>query len=121
LCQGAALLYVDHENGVKDFDVWSFHAARDDGLFPARWRGTADSGPSTFGRLPGDPPRYQGRRVDLLGRSLPAPLDAELDTLCATTCPPRAASARALAAEAVVLIVPSNRAGEIIWPAIGTF
>jgi len=26
LCQGAALHYVDHTNGVKDFDVWSFYA-----------------------------------------------------------------------------------------------
>jgi hypothetical protein len=30
LCQGAALHYLDERNGVKDFDVWSFYAARDD-------------------------------------------------------------------------------------------
>jgi len=24
LCQGAALHYIDKENGVKDFDVWFF-------------------------------------------------------------------------------------------------
>ena len=35
LGQGAALHYVDHENGVKDIDVWSFYAAREDGPFPA--------------------------------------------------------------------------------------
>src|ERR1700761_1176793 len=50
LCQGAGLHYVDERNGVKDFDVWSFYAARDDGPFPYRWRGTADYGPSKFGR-----------------------------------------------------------------------
>ena len=71
LCQGAALHYVNESNGVKDFDVWSFYTQYDDWPFPARWRGTRDFGPSKFGRYPGDPPRYSGRRVDLLGRSLP--------------------------------------------------
>ena len=71
LCQGAALHYVNGQNGVKDFDVWSFYAQHDDWPFPARWRGTRDFGPSKFGRYPGDPPQYVGRRVDLLGRSLP--------------------------------------------------
>ena len=56
LCQGAALHYLDGTNGVKDFDVWSFYAALGDGPFPYRWRGTADFGPSKFGRYPGDPP-----------------------------------------------------------------
>jgi hypothetical protein len=69
LCQGAALHYVRESNGVKDSDVWSFYARYDDWPFPARWRATRDFGPSKFGRYPGDPPRYSGRRVDLLGRS----------------------------------------------------
>ena len=30
LCQGAALHYVDGKSGVKDFDVWTFYAARPD-------------------------------------------------------------------------------------------
>ncbi len=59
------------ENRHKDFDVWSFYAARSDGPFPCRWRGWADFGPSRFGRHPGDP-SYSGRRVDVLGRSLSA-------------------------------------------------
>ena len=67
---GAALHYVNGRNGVKDFDVWSFYAQYDDWPFPARWRGTRDFGPSKFGRYPRDAPRYSGRRVDLLGRSL---------------------------------------------------
>jgi hypothetical protein len=77
LCQGAALHYLDGKNGVKDFDVWSFYADLGDGPFPYRWRGTADFGPSRFGRYPGDPPSYAGRRVELLGRSLPAPPGAD--------------------------------------------
>ena len=27
LCQGAAVHYVNEENGVKDFDVWTFYKA----------------------------------------------------------------------------------------------
>ena len=117
LCQGAALHYVDHTNGVKDFDVWSFYAERPDGPFPARWRGTADFGPSKFGRFPSDPPRYQGRRVDLMGRSLRGSLaDDPADVLRSYLTAARTASAQALAAKAAVLMVPSHRAGEIIWP-----
>lgn len=120
LCQGAALHYVNGKNGVKDFDVWSFYAQLDDWPFPVRWRGTRDFGPSKFGRYPGDPPRYAGRRVDLLGRSLPAapgtdPAHAIRDYLAAG----RTNSARALAAKAAVLIDPMDRAGEIIWPTDG--
>jgi hypothetical protein len=120
LCQGAALHYVDGENGVKDFDVWSFYAQLDDWPFPVRWRGTRDFGPSKFGRYPGDPPRYTGRRVDLLGRSLPAapgtdPAHAIRDYLTAG----RTNSARELAAKAAVLIDPMDRVGEIIWPTDG--
>jgi hypothetical protein len=116
LCQGAALHYLDGRNGVKDFDVWSFYAARGDGPFPYRWRGTADFGPSRFGRHPADPPSYAGRRVDLLGRSLPAPPGANpavvlRDYLSAA----RTTSAKALAAKAVILITPEHDAGEVIW------
>lgn len=121
LCQGAALHYLDGRNGVKDFDVWSFYAARDDGPFPYRWRGTADFGPSKFGRWPGDPPSYTGRRVDLLGRSLPAPPGADpagvlRDYLSAA----RTESAKALAAKAAILIAPEHRMGECIWPPLSS-
>jgi len=84
---------------------------------PPRRRGTRDFGPSKFGRYPADPARYSGRRIDLLGRSLPAapgsdPADAIRRYL--TTAQTR--SARELAAKAVVLIHPRNRVGEIVWP-----
>jgi hypothetical protein len=117
LCQGAAVHYVNGKNGVKDFDVWSFYAQYDDWPFAPRWRATRDFGPSKFGRYPGDPQRYSGRRVDLLGHSLPAapgtdPADAIRRYLAAR----RTDSARALAAKAVILIDPHSRAGEIVWP-----
>ena len=90
----------------------------DDWPFPARWRGTRDFGPSKFGRYPDDPAHYSGRRVDLLGRSLPAapgtdPADAIRRYLVAR----RTDSAKALAAKSVILIDPRHRAGEVVWPA----
>jgi hypothetical protein len=119
LCQGAALHYVNEKNGVKDFDVWSFYAQYDDWPFPARWRGTRNFGPSKFGRYPGDPPRYSGRRVDLLGRSLAAAPGADpADAIRRYLTARRTASAKALADKAMVLIDPKNRAGEIVWPAV---
>jgi hypothetical protein len=117
LCQGAALHYIKGKNGVKDFDVWSFYAQDDDWPFPARWRGTRDFGPSRFGRYLGDPPRYSGRRVDLLGRSLPvAPSADPADAIRRYLAAWRTTSAKALAAKAVVLIDPQDRVGEIVWP-----
>ena len=119
LCQGAALHYLDGENGVKDFDVWSFYAGRSDGPFPYRWRGTADYGPSKFGRYPYDARSFIGRRVDLLGRSLDVPLDAEpaaalRDYLSASLT----ASARELAKKAVILVYPERLVGEVVWPEV---
>ena len=121
LCQGAALHYVDESNGIKDFDVWSFYAQYDDWPFPARWRGTRDFGPSKFGRHSGDPPRYAGRRVDLLGRSLPTRPGADpAHVLRRYLAAGRTGSAKALAAKAVALIDPQNRVGEIVWPPLAT-
>jgi hypothetical protein len=117
LCQGAALHYLDGKNGVKDFDAWSFYAQRGDGPFPYRWRGTADYGPSRFGRYPGDPSSFTGRRVDLLGRSLDVPAGADpVSALRKYLFAARTASAKALAAKAVVLIHPGRLAGTVVWP-----
>jgi hypothetical protein len=60
----------------------------------------------------------RGRRVDLLGRLLPAEPGADpTDVLRRYLVARRTDSANALAAKAVVLIDPQNRAGEIVWPA----
>jgi hypothetical protein len=120
LCQGAALHYLDARNGVKDFDVWSFYAERDDGPFPYRWRGTADYGPSKFGRYPDDPPSFTGCRVDLLGRSLDVPLDAEPAAVLRDYLSlARTRSAKELAEKAVVLISPEPLTGMVAWPEVG--
>jgi hypothetical protein len=103
---------------VKDFDVWSFYAELDGWPFPPRWRGTRDFGPSKFGRYPGDPARYSGRRVDCLGRSLPAALGADpAEAIRRYLAGRRTESARQLAAKAVILIDQRGRTGEIVWPA----
>lgn len=114
---GCRLAHVNLQNGVKDFDVWSFYAQDDDWPFPPRWRGTRDFGVSKFGRCPGDPPDYLGRRVDLIGRSLPVPPGADPATAVRKyLAARRTTSARELAKKAVVLIDPRGRAGEVIWP-----
>lgn len=70
LCQGAALHYIDGSHGVKDFDVWGFFRELPDLAFPYRGvRGRPDFGLSRFGREPKQD-RYEGRRVDILGRSI---------------------------------------------------
>ena len=73
-------------------------------------------GPSKFGRYPGDPPSFSGRRVDLLGRSLevlpgadPATVLRDYLSVALT------ASAKALAAKAVVLMYPEQLAGKVVW------
>jgi hypothetical protein len=121
LCQGAALHYVNGRNGVKDFDVWSFYAQYDDWPFPARWRGTRDFGPSKFGKYPRDAPRYSGRRVDLLGRSLRVGPGADLtEAIRRYLTVRRTRSAKELAAKAVVLIDPESRSARSCGLALTT-
>ena len=68
-------------------------------------------------RYPGDPTRYSGRRIDLLGALASGPTQHRPDR-CHPALPAarRTASAKALAAKAVVLIDPQHRVGEIVWP-----
>lgn len=117
LCQGAALHFVDCENGVKDFDVWTFYAARPGHpAFPWRRRRARVFGDPAFGRPP-DRPDFAGRYVDLLGRSIEA--FGETDPaaiLRGYLSEGRTGSARALAEKAVVLLEPSDRIGTVVWP-----
>lgn len=117
LCQGAALHFVDGKNGVKDFDVWTFYAARPDRpTFPWRRRKVWDFGDPKFGRSP-DRPGFVGRHVDLLARSIEAGTKTDpTSTLRGYLSEGRTASARALSKKAVVLLEPSDRLGTVAWP-----
>lgn len=117
LCQGAALHFLDGRNGVKDFDVYTFYAEDPVGPFPARWRLTADFGESVFGRYGPDPPAFAGRRVDLIGRSLPvSPVVDPVKAIRVYLRAPRTSTARHLASKAVVGLDPPALRGLVIWP-----
>jgi hypothetical protein len=107
LCQGAALHHVDGRNGVKDLDVWTFFAEAEVGPFPWRWRTE---------RIFDSPP-FEGRYVDLLGRSLPEPLGVDPAEVIRRYLERGASpSARALAQKAVVLLDPLPFRGQLAWP-----
>ena len=126
LCQGAGLHYVHvssghpQPNGVKDFDVWTFFARIPGLRFPDKRHTHADFGPSRFGRWDSELKRFShftGRRVDLFMRDLAVPVDADpVAALRSYLCVPRTTSAKHLAAKAVVMIVPAERLGEVVWP-----
>jgi hypothetical protein len=116
LCQGAAKHFVDGENGVKDFDVWTFYAAHPDATNPVRRRVARDFGDPTFDQTPGQE-AFVGRRVDLLGRSLRArPESDPAEVLHTYLTEKRTKSAKHLASKAVVLIEPAECVGHVVWP-----
>jgi hypothetical protein len=115
---GAALHYADGRNGVKDFDVWTFFAAHPARPCPSRRRKVLDFGPSKFGRSPGAPARFTGRRVDMLGRSLPEPPDADpIEAIRHYLRARRTPTAKLLGEKAVVLISPQGQRGTVAWVA----
>lgn len=116
LCQGGALHFVDHRNGVKDFDVYTFFRADSAATFSARRRTVYDFGPSRFGRHPHDK-GFAGRRVDVMGRSIAcsqgmSPVEAIRQYLQSKPT----GTAWHLAQKAVVLIDPPALCGTVVWP-----
>jgi hypothetical protein len=121
LCQGAAWHYLDKTTGVKDFDIFTFFAAGGVMDFPPRRRTTDDFGPSKFGRHPDDNPRYTGRRVDVMGRSIAHTAGADpIESLrhYLRTKPTR--TARCLVQKALVVIDPIDERGRVVWPEFDT-
>jgi hypothetical protein len=118
LCQGAALHRINGNNGVRDLDVWSFYAKNPERCYPYRRRGVIDFGNPKFGKITGLE-HFVGRKVDLLGRSLPIrPGDDPVASLREYLKTGRTASARHLAEKAVILIEPEPVLGYVVRPLI---
>lgn len=116
LCQGAALHYIDGENGIKDFDVWFFYPKKEPTL-PYRRRGVVDFGPSKFGRHPNTKSDYTGRTVDVLMRSDPC-FNKNGPTVGLTNyfSTSKTKTAELLSQKAVIGLYPENVFGKILWP-----
>jgi hypothetical protein len=114
LAQGAAQHYVDGMTGIKDFDVWGFFDAQPKRQFPPRWLYSTDFGDPRFGTSP-DKPKYIGRRVDVLGRSLDRSRDDIIKALCSYLQHPRTKSAWFLSQKAMVMLEPKELLGKVIW------
>jgi hypothetical protein len=146
LAQGAALHRLDGTTGVKDIDVWTFYARIPGRRFSFGQRKRhVDFGASEHGRnlYPADfehPQlprwkRFDGRKVDLMVRSLPLPPGSSADAIIDALRAWLAAGARLrqgtpgdtmpsnwwLAQKAAVLIDPVGARGEVVWrPTPGT-
>jgi hypothetical protein len=116
LAQGAALFYVTGERGIHDFDVWTFWIEEGGVTFPPRRRAKADFGPSRFGRSRlDDEERFMGRRVDLLGRTIPGGRGSVLEAVIRYVRAGKSETARELGLRPLVLIEPPSRRGDVIW------
>ena len=117
LCQGGALHYLDGKNGIKDLDVWSFYAENPIKMFPPRRRAKVDFGDAKFGVTP-DSLGFIGRRVDLIGRSIPDVNTKDpIGTLRKYLAAHKTETARLLAMKAVIIIEPPELVGSAVWPA----
>ncbi|MCE3269698.1 MAG: hypothetical protein K0S57_95 [Ramlibacter sp.] len=117
LCQGAANHFIGRGDGVQDFDVYAFLAQHPDRSWGAyRRRSERDFEDPKFGRSP-DTPQFIGRRVDVLTRGLRCAPGSDFATaLREYLQSSRTETARELARKAAILLTPSSRMGEVVWP-----
>jgi hypothetical protein len=114
LCQGAALHYLNGETGINDLDIFSFFRRHPDRDWYPRRRVVYDFGDPKFGQS-ADKPRFVGRRVDCMGRSIDAVLGEEPVTAVRRYLRAgRTTTARLLAQKAVILLEPA--CGVVVWP-----
>ena len=119
LCKDAALHFVNGSTGVDAFDVWTFYAEHAEAPFPFQQLEKADFGKSKFGSDAANPDAYQGRRIELRGRSLDCkPDDDPIEVLQRYLRSGATPSARDLRDKAVVLIEPERYLGYVVWPSL---
>ena len=116
LCQGAGLHYVDHRNGIKDLDVWSFYRRSPKRSFPDRRpRVVRDFGDPRFGKSP-DRLDFVGRRVDIFVKAVDAPESVtDSEAVRQYLANARTRTARLLAEKGVVALYPVRSRGTILW------
>lgn len=108
--------YIDGRNGIKDLDVWSFYDEHPIRMYPPRRRSKVDFGDPKFGTSP-DFPDFVGRRVDLIGRSIPgADVKDPVKALRSYLKGKKTESARLLSQKAMILIEPLKLMGTVVWP-----
>ncbi|EEW23754.1 hypothetical protein [Rhodobacter ferrooxidans] len=115
LCQGGAEHFVRQRSGIKDLDVWAFFSEHPARPFPYRRRGVKDFGPSHLGRHPNDI-GFQGRRVDIIGRSIKRNLDQTAqDSVLEWLREGRTDSAKLISQRPVIVVYPEGIRGSVIW------
>jgi hypothetical protein len=114
LCQGAAKHWLDASHGLKDIDVWAFFQTGPRQPFPYRTIWNADFGPSRFGRHPADL-IYTGRRIDVLGRSIPCVDGTGPDDAVRSWLSAGSKSAAELRKRPVIGLAPALHFGQLIW------
>jgi hypothetical protein len=115
LCQGAARHFVHGDRGVHDWDVVFFFRPNPRWKFPPRWKGLADFGPSRFGTNPCEP-QYSGRRIDVMGRDIPAShKQSAQESIAAYLQEGRAKSTRCWAKSPMIALSPGDMLGHVIW------
>ena len=119
LCGDAASHYLNGVTGFEEFVALSFYAQQSDAPFPVHQVSRHDFGKSRFGRHPGLPDTYRGRRVVLQGRAIDArpdddPLAALQRYLAAAGTP----TAKDLASASLVMLEPEPFLGMQAWPAL---
>jgi hypothetical protein len=125
LGQGSGRHLIDGRTGIKDFDVWTFFARRDD--LDARQVASAfrsgrhrDWGPSRFGTRTDSEfkrrfPQFKGRNVDLFATAIASNPGQDPATAVQTWLrDAKGRKAKLLAEKAFVMLEP--RRLEIVWP-----